>query len=114
MLLPTVSDTPRTDYDSIKEYFDAFLQKKPQGVILTSFVTIGDSDDWAQDNGIYEFTMGVDGSKVKARYTYFYIKEDNKWKILHHHSSIMPERIDIATPISEEEVRNLFYLVRVF
>ena len=26
LLLPTVSDTPRTDYDSIKSYFDNFLQ----------------------------------------------------------------------------------------
>jgi hypothetical protein len=48
--------------------------------------------------------MGVDGSKVKARYTYFYVKgPDSKWKILHHHSSIMPERIAIAQPISENE-----------
>eukprot|EP00546_Thalassionema_frauenfeldii_P014974 CAMPEP_0178912652 /NCGR_PEP_ID=MMETSP0786-20121207/10392_1 /TAXON_ID=186022 /ORGANISM="Thalassionema frauenfeldii, Strain CCMP 1798" /LENGTH=130 /DNA_ID=CAMNT_0020585279 /DNA_START=97 /DNA_END=485 /DNA_ORIENTATION=+ len=31
VLLPTVSDTPRTDYDSIKSYFVDFLQKKPQG-----------------------------------------------------------------------------------
>jgi uncharacterized protein (TIGR02246 family) len=111
VLLPTVSDTPRTDYDSIKDYFDAFLLKKPQGKIITSYVKIG-GEDWAQDNGIYEFTMGVDGSKVKARYTYFYVKENNTWKILHHHSSIMPESIDVATPISEAEVRNLFYLVR--
>lgn len=31
VLLPTVSDTPRTDFDSVKDYFDAFLKKKPQG-----------------------------------------------------------------------------------
>ena len=31
VLLPTVSDTPRTDFDSIKDYFDAFLLQKPQG-----------------------------------------------------------------------------------
>ena len=28
VLLPTVSDTPRTDYDGIKSYFVDFLQKK--------------------------------------------------------------------------------------
>jgi hypothetical protein len=50
VLLPTVSDTPRTDYDSIKAYFDVFLTKKPQGEIVQSFVKIG--DNWAQDNGM--------------------------------------------------------------
>ena len=35
VLLPTVSDKPRTDYDSVKDYFDAFLEKKPQGKLLS-------------------------------------------------------------------------------
>ena len=56
ILLPTVSDTPRTDFASIKDYFDAFLLKKPQGEILEGDIRIGDG--WCQDAGIYEFTMG--------------------------------------------------------
>ena len=91
VLLPTVSDTPRTDYDSIKDYFDTFLQKKPQGVILESHAMVG--TNWAKDVGIYEFTMGADGSKVKARYSFVYVYEDDQWKISHHHSSIMPEGV---------------------
>lgn len=51
VLLPTVSDTPRTDYDSIKDYFTNFCKLKPQGVIEESFVTVGDG--WAKDVGIY-------------------------------------------------------------
>ena len=43
-LLPTVSDVPRTDYDSIKAYFVDFLKKEPQGTILESYVTSG--PDW--------------------------------------------------------------------
>ena len=89
ILLPTVSDTPRMDYDSIKAYFVDFLQKKPQGILLESKVIKG--DDWALDAGIYEFTMGATGDKVKARYTYLYNYEDGEWKIAHHHSSVMPE-----------------------
>lgn len=108
VLLPTVSDTPRRDFDSIKDYFDAFLLKEPQGVILDGDIRIGDG--WAQDAGVYEFTMGATGDKVKARYTYTYVNEDGEWKIAHHHSSVMPEGIDIATPIKKEEVQNLFYL----
>jgi hypothetical protein len=41
--------------------------------------------------GIYEFTMGVDGTKVMGRYAFIYIKEDGHWKIMHNHSSVMPE-----------------------
>jgi len=108
VLLPTVSDTPRTDFSSIQDYFDAFLLKKPQGEILEGYIKIGDG--WAQDAGIYEFTMGVDGSKVKARYTYVYVLEGGKWKISHHHSSILPEGISVAKPIKKEEVQNLFHL----
>jgi len=108
VLLPTVSDVPRNDFDSIKDYFDAFLLKEPQGEILEGDIRIGDG--WAQDCGIYEFTMGATGDKVKARYSYVYVYEGNQWKISHHHSSVMPEGIDIATPIKKEEVQNLFYL----
>ena len=88
-LLPTVSDVPRTNYALIKDYFDLFLKKKPTGEILESNVIVG--ANWAQDAGIYEFTMGVDGSKVKGRYSFNYVYEDGAWKISHHHSSVMPE-----------------------
>ena len=52
VLLPTVSDQPRTDFASVQDYFDAFLLKKPQGKILDGKINIGDG--WASDTGIYE------------------------------------------------------------
>jgi uncharacterized protein (TIGR02246 family) len=109
ILLPTVSDTPRTDYASIKDYFDNFLKLKLQGVILEGKIKVG--EDWAQDAGIYEFTMGACGAKVKACYSFVYVFENGEWKILHHHSSIMPKGSQKKGPdITEDEVRNLFYL----
>ncbi|KAL7558349.1 hypothetical protein ACA910_004014 [Epithemia clementina (nom. ined.)] len=107
VLLPTVSDVPRTDYASIKDYFDIFLKLKPHGVILESFVTIGDG--WCKDVGIYEFTMGSTGDKVRARYSFVYIKEDDEWKISHQHSSAMPES-KLPNKLTIPEVRNLFTL----
>ncbi|KAL7475721.1 hypothetical protein ACHAW6_001628 [Cyclotella cf. meneghiniana] len=89
VLLPTVSDVPRTDHDLIKDYFVSFLKKKPQGKILESNVSVG--NNWCQDVGIYEFTMGATGDKVKGRYSFVYVWEDGQWKISHHHSSVMPE-----------------------
>lgn len=103
VLLPTVSDTPRTDYDSIKDYFDTFLQKKPQGEILESFVTLGEG--WCKDVGVYEFTMGADGSKVKGRYSFVYVYEDGDWKISHHHSSVMPEAFLGSSSSDEEKLK---------
>jgi len=91
VLLPTIIDNPCTDYASRKDYFDTFLLRKPQGEILQSFVTIGQNGEWCKDVGTYEFTMGATGDKVKARYTFVYVWEDEEWKIEHHHSSIMPE-----------------------
>ncbi|KAL7479448.1 hypothetical protein ACHAW6_005175 [Cyclotella cf. meneghiniana] len=108
VLLPTVSDQPRTNYDSVKNYFDTFLLKKPQGKILNGKINIGDG--WASDTGIYEFTLGATGEKVKARYTYNYVMEDGTWKIQHHHSSVLPEEIAMGKPITEDEVRGLFNL----
>lgn len=49
VLLPTVSDIPRTDYAGIKDYFDGFLKKQPQGEILDGNIRIGEG--WAQDAG---------------------------------------------------------------
>merc|ERR1712176_1589371 len=108
VLLPTVSDTPRTDFNGINDYFTAFLKKKPQGEILESYVTIG--HNWCQDVGVYEFTFGANGQKVKGRYSFIYTWEDDQWKIAHHHSSVMPEGIVTAEPISQPEARSLFNL----
>eukprot|EP00985_Skeletonema_marinoi_P005029 scaffold2180_cov98-Skeletonema_marinoi.AAC.9 len=101
VLLPTVSDVPRTNYDLIKHYFVGFLTKKPQGEILESSVTIG--HNWCQDAGIYEFTMGTTGDKVKGRYSFVYVWEDGQWKISHHHSSVMPEPFLGPAPKPVEE-----------
>lgn len=60
-----------------------------QGEILESHVTIGKNT--CSDVGIYEFTMGATGAKVKGRYSFVYVWEDDEWKINHHHSSMMPE-----------------------
>jgi len=108
VLLPTVSDVPRTDFDSVKDYFDAFLLKEPQGTIVEGYVKIG--ENWCSDTGIYEFTMGATGDKVKARYSFVYVYEDGQWKISHHHSSVMPEEIAMGKSITEDEVRSLFSL----
>ena len=41
VLLPTLSDVPRNDFEGIKDYFVGFLKKKPVGKILEGDIYIG-------------------------------------------------------------------------
>ena len=89
VLLPTVSNQVRHNHEEIRDYFVGFLQKSPQGVVDEFNVNIL-SDTHATNSGVYTFTFG-DGSKVSARFSYLYVASDDRWKILQHHSSAMPE-----------------------
>lgn len=98
VLLPTVSNKPRTNPAEIRDYFEHFVQKSPKGAIDTRTIHIGCND--AYDVGTYTFTVtGADGktSEVAARYSFVYELRDGKWLIVHHHSSAMPETAAAAT-----------------
>ncbi|MCL7744005.1 SgcJ/EcaC family oxidoreductase [Guyparkeria hydrothermalis] len=90
VLLPTVSNVPRTNHAEIQDYFEHFLEKKPVGTINTRNVKIGCNK--LTDAGTYTFRVtDEEGSKdVAARYTFVYEKRGDDWLIVHHHSSMMP------------------------
>ena len=90
ILLPTVSNTPRLTPEERRDYFEMFLQKKPQGRIDVRQVEHGCNS--AVDAGVYTFSFG-DGSKVAARYTFTYGWDGKQWLITSHHSSAMPEAV---------------------
>lgn len=95
VLLPTVSNTPRTDTASITDYFSHFLLKFPRGKILTRTVYHGCG--FSLDMGTYEFSVmdpAGNSSSVRARYSFAYTYRSGVWKIQHHHSSAMPEPIN--------------------
>ena len=97
ILLPTLSDVPRTTHEEIKEYFVHFLQKKPQGKIVQRTIKLG--CNIASDTGLYIFTVHEKNGKTKqveARYSFVYEYDDDQWLIEHHHSSLMPEQLAIA------------------
>lgn len=99
VLLPTVSNTPRTDRAMIQDYFVHFLEKHPHGEINSRSVKIG--CNMASDVGTYTFTLAgkLPGDKqtVAARYSYIYVYRDGQWLIAHHHSSAMPE---VVVPVT--------------
>ena len=88
VLLPTVSNRVRLTPQDKLDYFESFLQKKPQGTIDSR--QIYGACNTAIDAGIYTFSFD-DGSKVQARYTFTYHWTRKGWLITSHHSSVMPQ-----------------------
>ncbi|WP_017303260.1 SgcJ/EcaC family oxidoreductase [Spirulina subsalsa] len=106
VLLPTISNTPRTTPEKIKDYFVEFLQQRPQGVINERTITLGCNK--ASDVGIYTFTLHNENGEAieaSARYSYVYVYENGQWLIAHHHSSLMPE----VAATSEVDIKEQYY-----
>ncbi|HAO26141.1 MULTISPECIES: SgcJ/EcaC family oxidoreductase [unclassified Methylophaga] len=94
VLLPTLSNTIRTDHDGIRDYFDYFLVLQPNGRIDKQHISI--NGNVAINTGIYTFTLTKQEheKKVQARYSFVYERQnDGEWLIVNHHSSAMPEEI---------------------
>ncbi len=88
ILLPTVSNKVRHNRAEVEDYFVQFLAKGPQGTIDEANVrTFGEC---AINSGVYTFSFN-DGSTVQARYTFVYRWNGQRWLIVEHHSSKMPE-----------------------
>lgn len=94
VLLPTLSNLPRTNPAAVRDYFVHFLAKAPSGRIDTSTLRIGCNE--AERFGTWTWTLtdpatGVT-SKVPGRYSFVYRASGGDWKIDHLHSSLMPEK----------------------
>ncbi|MCF1598576.1 SgcJ/EcaC family oxidoreductase [Streptomyces muensis] len=94
VLLPTLSNQVRADRESRVDYFEHFLANKPVGKKIETHINVLDSNS-ALDAGLYEFALTDhetgEKSVAKARYTYEWEKRHGEWKIVNHHSSLMPE-----------------------
>lgn len=87
LLLPTLSPLPRNNPAGIRDYFSGFLARGPEGRIESRTIQLGCNE--ALDAGTYSFRFR-DGARVEARYTFVYGLEENQWRIVHHHSSLVP------------------------
>lgn len=88
ILLPTASNKVRYNREEIEDYFDQFLALKP--VCTLDKATVRLCGAIAVNSGVYSFSF-VDGSLITARFTFIYRKVSDKWMIMEHHSSQMPE-----------------------
>ena len=74
--------------EEIEDYFVRFLANGPVGKIDEGNIrTFG---EMAINSGIYTFTF-KDGAAVSARFTFVYRWNGQRWLIVEHHSSQMPE-----------------------
>jgi uncharacterized protein (TIGR02246 family) len=89
VLLPTVSNRARFTAAEKEDYFHHFLERKPEGRIDDRVIEVDCNS--ATDSGLYTFRF-VDGSSVRARYSFSYKRVGNDWLISSHHSSGMPEQ----------------------
>ena len=88
LLLPTLSaqlgDTP----EAITAYFATFLTRHPSGTVTQRQIELG--CNLAVDEGTYRFALHDPEAQVNARYTFVYGRREGEWRILHHHSSLVP------------------------
>ncbi|MDR2831522.1 MAG: SgcJ/EcaC family oxidoreductase [Rickettsiales bacterium] len=88
VLLPTLSSDPRITSVQRVDYFKNFLTKYPTAKIDSHTITIGCNK--AIDTGLYTFRP-KGGKELRARYTFTYRWDNNRWLISSHHSSLPPE-----------------------
>ena len=91
LLLGTFSNEIRVGEDQIRDYFNFFLAKKPKASLIESKVHIIDDNSFTV-NGFYDFEVDENTSRklANARFTFVFKKQNGVFKILSHHSSVMP------------------------
>ena len=90
LLLGTFSTTERSGQSLILDYFNNLLRSQQVDVeIITKHEY--KSESIATASGLYNFILN--DQKIEARFSFVFLKTKTKWKILSHHSSILPEKI---------------------
>ena len=87
LLLGTFSDIERKGHDLILAYFENLLKSEVDVEVVTQHKH--ETDSFIVNSGFYNFI--VDGKTVNARFSFVFINTGDEWKILSHHSSVLPE-----------------------
>jgi uncharacterized protein (TIGR02246 family) len=90
--LPTFSSQFVCDKAGIRSYFEHFCAKHPEGKIISDSIRFL-TDECFVHAGFYDFEVGETEERhvVHARFTFVWRQTaENVWKILHHHSSVLP------------------------
>ncbi len=89
LLLGTFSNIERNGKKLILEYFENLFSSQVDVEIITKHEYKTESISTV--SGLYDFK--VNNKKVKSRFSFVFLKSEEDWKILSHHSSMLPEKI---------------------
>ena len=87
ILLGTFSPKERVGHELILEYFESLLKSPVEVQIVSEHSHVFEST--AVNSGLYNFI--TNGNIINARFSFAYSKNDDGWKIISHHSSVLPE-----------------------
>ena len=88
LLLGTFSRSERKGKEQILDYFINLFNSQIDVEIATKHAY--ETNSLSTISGLYNFT--VDGKKVKARFSFVFLKSNHKWEIISHHSSLNPKQ----------------------
>jgi len=94
ILLGTFSNKERVGHELILEYFENLLKSPVEVEIVSEHQAT--SETYSLNSGLYNFV--TEGKTINARFSFVYalfnVKSEKyppEWKIISHHSSVMPE-----------------------
>ena len=87
LLLGTFSNIERRGHKLILDYFENLLKSKVSVEIVTQ--NIHKTKSHHVNSGFYNFIL--ENNIVKARFSFVFLKTGESWKIISHHSSILPD-----------------------
>ena len=87
ILLGTFSNKERVGHEVILEYFENLLKSPVDVEIVSEHPHVLELA--AVNSGLYNFI--TNGKTINARFSFVYHKDNAEWKIVSHHSSVMPE-----------------------
>ena len=87
ILLGTFSNKERLGHTLILEYFENLLKSPVEVEIVSEHQAT--SETYSLNSGLYNFV--TEGKTINARFSFVYTVTNDGWKIVSHHSSVMPE-----------------------
>ena len=95
VLLATFGPKPLVGHSQLREYFVKFTAL-PRLKAETNESIIRIFGDTAVNSGLYTFSYEKEGKvvNVPARFSFTYRKDGDKWKIVDHHSSVVPPSME--------------------
>ena len=88
LLLGTFSSSERKGKEQILDYFNKLFNSHIDVEIKTKHIC--KTKSLSTVSGLYNFT--VDNKKIEARFSFVFLKVDRNWKIISHHSSLIPNK----------------------